>query len=251
MRGTDLTAIVRQPRSDVPAVTHVDWSARVQTVTRADHPAYYDVISSFAALTGCPVIVNTSFNVRGEPIVCTPDDAYRCFMRTEMDDLVLGDYLLKKEQQPPSSERKGHMEERHVEEHEEPRGGDVSGDVAFAEAVAAAFHRDFLPAVKRLGEEHAGLVWLGHGDARQASLWRDIGDEGGPQRIFGLPHELDASLPVPWHMAGAITRFWEPGPATDALREVLVKLLELSARHPQAETGASEEQVSHSMYVMY
>jgi carbamoyltransferase len=88
------------PRSDIPAVTHVDYSARVQTVQRADHPLYYDLISEFDRLTGCPVIVNTSFNVRGEPIVCTPSDAYRCFMRTSMDALAIGNFLLDRVDQP-------------------------------------------------------------------------------------------------------------------------------------------------------
>ena len=88
------------PRSDIPAVTHVDYSARIQTVRREDNPAYYDVIKAFQSLTGYPVVVNTSFNVRGEPIVNTPEEAYRCFMRTEMDYLVLGNFLLEKEAQP-------------------------------------------------------------------------------------------------------------------------------------------------------
>jgi carbamoyltransferase len=84
------------PRSDIPAVTHIDYSARVQTVERATNPDYYDLIAAFDRLTGCPVLVNTSFNVRGEPIVCTPADAYRCFMRTHIDYLVLGPFLLGK-----------------------------------------------------------------------------------------------------------------------------------------------------------
>jgi carbamoyltransferase len=84
------------PRSTIPAITHVDYSARVQTIRREDHSSYYDLIAAFYRLTGCPVLVNTSFNVRGEPIVCTPEDAYRCFMRTEMDYLVMGDVLLEK-----------------------------------------------------------------------------------------------------------------------------------------------------------
>ena len=88
------------PRSDIPAVTHVDYSARVQTVSRDTNPDYYDLIAEFDRMTGCPVIVNTSFNVRGEPIVCTPEDAYRCFMRTHIDYLVLGPYLLEKTAQP-------------------------------------------------------------------------------------------------------------------------------------------------------
>ncbi len=87
-------------RSEVPAVTHVDYSARIQTVDSETHPLYYDLIRRFREKTGCPLIINTSFNVRGEPIVCTPEEAYRCFMRTEMDYLVIGNYLLAKEQQP-------------------------------------------------------------------------------------------------------------------------------------------------------
>ena len=88
------------PRSTIPAVTHVDYSARIQTVRRDTNPLYYDIIDAFYRQTGCPVIVNTSFNVRGEPIVCTPEDAYRCFMRTNMDALVLENFVLLKEDQP-------------------------------------------------------------------------------------------------------------------------------------------------------
>jgi carbamoyltransferase len=88
------------PRSDIPAVTHVDYSARVQTVDRETNPRYHELITRFHALTGCPVVVNTSFNVRGEPIVCTPKDSWLCFMRTEMDALVVGSFVLRKEQQP-------------------------------------------------------------------------------------------------------------------------------------------------------
>jgi carbamoyltransferase len=88
------------PRSTIPAVTHVDYSARIQTVRRDTNPVYYDIIDAFYRKTGCPVIVNTSFNVRGEPIVCTPQDAYRCFMRTNMDVLVLEHYVLLKDDQP-------------------------------------------------------------------------------------------------------------------------------------------------------
>ena len=99
------------PRSDIPAITHVDYSARVQTVRREDNPCYYDVIKAFQSLTGYPVVVNTSFNVRGEPIVQSPEDAYRCFMRTEMDFLVLGSYLLDKKDQPQWQEEKDWREE--------------------------------------------------------------------------------------------------------------------------------------------
>jgi carbamoyltransferase len=91
--------LLNVPKSSVPAITHVDYSARVQTVSRARNPNYYDLIRTFESLTGCPLVVNTSFNVRGEPIVCTPLDAYRCFMRTHIDALVLGPFLVVKDEQ--------------------------------------------------------------------------------------------------------------------------------------------------------
>ena len=88
------------PRSKLPAVTHIDYSARVQTVSKETNPRFYNLINAFKKRTNCPLIVNTSFNVRGEPIVCTPQDAYRCFMRTEMDVLVLQNQVLYKFAQP-------------------------------------------------------------------------------------------------------------------------------------------------------
>ena len=86
-------------RSDIPAVTHVDHSARVQTVTPESNPAFHRLLSAFKAETDCGVLVNTSFNVRDEPIVCSPEDAYRCFMGTEMDALAIGNFLLRKTDQ--------------------------------------------------------------------------------------------------------------------------------------------------------
>ena len=91
---------LKSVRSEIPAVTHVDHSARVQTVRRETNPMFYDILTAFEELTGCPVLINTSFNIRGEPIVCSPQDAYRCFMRTQMDVLVLETFLLEKSRQP-------------------------------------------------------------------------------------------------------------------------------------------------------
>jgi carbamoyltransferase len=91
---------LNQKRSTIPAVTHVDYSARVQTVQEETNPQYFRLLQAFDQKTGCGVLVNTSFNVRGEPIVCSPDDAYRCFMRTEMDCLVIENFLLLKADQP-------------------------------------------------------------------------------------------------------------------------------------------------------
>jgi carbamoyltransferase len=97
VQGFDL---LREPRSTLPAVTHVDGSARIQTVAHPDNPLLYDLLLRFEEATGCGVLVNTSFNVRGEPVVCSPDDAYRCFMHTEMDYLVMGSFVMERAAQP-------------------------------------------------------------------------------------------------------------------------------------------------------
>ncbi len=100
----------RLPRSRIPAVTHVDYSARVQTVDSQRHPRLHHLLTRFFQITGCPVMINTSFNVRGEPMVCTPEDAYRCFLLTEMDGLVLGRHILRKEHQPRTPDEREQRE---------------------------------------------------------------------------------------------------------------------------------------------
>ena len=100
-----LVAPVREGKRVIPSVTHVDHSARIQSISREQNPLYYDLIREFDRRTGVPVIINTSFNVRGEPIVCRPEEAYRCLMRTEMDYLVMGSYLIAKKDQPPMEEK--------------------------------------------------------------------------------------------------------------------------------------------------
>jgi carbamoyltransferase len=105
--GDDFLARLKTPRSTLPAITHVDYSARIQTVAAEDNPRFHQLLSEFEKNTNCPLLVNTSFNVRGEPPVCTPEEAFRCFMRTEMDYLVLGNFLLDKLQQNPANVVKG------------------------------------------------------------------------------------------------------------------------------------------------
>jgi carbamoyltransferase len=101
----DMLPVINTPRSDVPAITHIDYSARVQTIHAEDNPEFHAVVKAFEEMTGCGVVVNTSFNVRGEPIVCSPKDAYTCFMRTEIDLLVLEDCVLWKNEQPEFRDR--------------------------------------------------------------------------------------------------------------------------------------------------
>ena len=98
-------------RSEIPAVTHVDYSSRIQTVHKETNYKYHKLISLFEEKTSCPMVVNTSFNVRGEPIVCTPEDSYRCFMRTEMDVLAIGNYVLLKNEQSNFKDKKNWQEE--------------------------------------------------------------------------------------------------------------------------------------------
>jgi carbamoyltransferase len=93
--------LLKQPRSVVPAITHVDYSARLQTLTKERNGMFYEVVKAFYERTGCPIVINTSFNIRGEPIVCLPEEAYRCFMLTDMDALVVGHFILLREKQPP------------------------------------------------------------------------------------------------------------------------------------------------------
>jgi carbamoyltransferase len=102
---------VNRPRSDIPAITHVDYSARIQSVASQTNPRYHEIIKAFQDLTDYGIIINTSFNVRGEPIVCTPEDAYRCFMRTQMDNLVMGNLVLTKSEQPPWEEEETWQQE--------------------------------------------------------------------------------------------------------------------------------------------
>src|SRR5205823_13099137 len=97
---------LKQIRSTLPAITHVDYSARIQTVTREQNARLYALLERFKRRTGCAVLVNTSFNVRGEPMVCSPDDAYRCFVNTEMDYLVMGNFVIDRLAQPARAERR-------------------------------------------------------------------------------------------------------------------------------------------------
>ena len=177
-------SVVRQERSDIPAVTHVDYSARVQTIRREDHPAYYELIRAFEEKTGCAVIINTSFNVNGEPIVCTPYDAYRCFMRTEMDALILGNFLLIKTEQPQWTEAK-----RQIAEHDDALEQAVNN--RFIKALRRIYVNEFLPIASSLRKQ--GLVQVSTAFERVPSTWQDFTADQSPESIFPIPAAIDAS----------------------------------------------------------
>ena len=239
----DLLPVVRRLRSDIPAVTHVDYSARIQTVRREDHPEYYDLIDAFRQKTGYAVIVNTSFNVRGEPIVCTPQDAYRCFMRTDMDVLALGNFILLKNSQPAWPEGTGEGLENE----------DISPVVAesYPDELVAKLHKlfddAFWPSAVQCKESESVLV-----DPRfrkTSTTWADIDEPCDLRSLFPLPSEFDSMKPDPVRFAASLTQTWSEGVAAEGLRPVIAKLIKVGLDYPlEAEAF---EQVSESVYVMF
>src|SRR5579872_4517533 len=232
----DLLPIVRQARSDLPAITHVDYSARIQTVVREDHPVYYDLIREFEHQTGCAVIVNTSFNVRGEPIVCTPEDAYRCFMRTEMNVLALGNYILLKQEQPAWPEDKAEgLESEDASKSEPSRHPE-----GLLRDLRRIFQKRFLPlsAVMR----QRGEVGVDTTFRKAPTQWSEISGPASGKETFEYPAALQETTPNPKRFAQALS-------SSEALRPLLEELIELGLRYPAEE--ALEEEVSESVYVMF
>jgi len=238
--GDDLLQIVRQQRSDIPAVTHVDYSARIQTIREEDHPAYYDLIKHFEERTGCAVVVNTSFNVRGEPIVCTPYDAYRCFMRTDMDVLMLGNCLLTKSGQPNWPETKGHLEKKDAAVRMKFPMGLIRG-------LRRIYAKEFVPASIALGERRVDRIFSPINE--RSSTWENPNIDQSPKAIFSIPGAMDSAVPNAEIMARALTESWVAGPVTEALRPVLVSLVKLGHRYQATEL--QDEDVSDSVYVMF
>ncbi len=238
-RTTDMDAydIVRRPRSDVPAITHIDYSARIQTIARPDHPEYYDVVAAFGDRTSTPLVVNTSFNVRGEPIVCTPYHAYSCFMRTEMDVLVMGNHVLYKAAQPGWHEAMGHIEENDE--------SDVAVDeTPLVTAVREAFHTDFVPAMARL--RGMGIATDRIHTRPSGSTWIDVEQR---QHDFRIPTSLLLAGRSAAQRARDICSFWQVGTVTERLEPVVERLLEIGDAN--VKTSTSDPTVSENIYVLY
>lgn len=216
----DVHELVKAKRSDVPAITHVDYSARVQTVGEASDTDFREVIRAFRDITGCSLVVNTSFNVRGEPIVLTPSDAYRCFMKTDMDLLVMGNHLLVKEEQP----------EDVLFEREPICQGTVWPD-EFLSQVDAMFEV-FLANMPQFDMPVGGAG---------ASMWSQC-------QASSHPKELQADDGEAVQLAEDITRDWASADLQRVTRMVLARLLELGA-----DLGSRElsEEVSDQAYVMF
>jgi carbamoyltransferase len=231
--------VVKRPRSSIPAVTHVDYTARVQTVTREYHAELHGLIEEFRARTGCGLVVNTSFNVNGEPIVCTPEDAYRCFMSTDMDALVLGNVLLQKADQPVKS----HLPDRGTKV--SPAVG-TSYSAELLEAMKVVYSETYLPAARLLPA--AVKQWDHGGDA---TMWRN--HPSSADGAFEIPAALLDDTGHPDEIARAVLSQWQPGPVTDAMESVVIELMTLRRDHlPFPEAGGEvAATVPGSAYVMY
>jgi carbamoyltransferase len=239
----DLLPIVRQIRSDIPAVTHVDYSARIQTVYRDDHPVYYDLIRCFEEKTGYGVIVNTSFNVRGEPIVCTPADAYRCFMRTEMNVLNMGRFVLLREEQPPWPEGRGEGLES-----EDAEDRSVSGERdELSSKLGTIFRESFVPLADQLAKK--GKLKIAPAFQRLPSMWTPVDSSLTKSGLFELPAIFAETDPDPAEFAKAVASYWDPTAQDASTLKLLERLVSLGLEYPPE--GNLEEEVSESIYVMF
>jgi carbamoyltransferase len=237
----DLLPVVRRVRSDIPAVTHVDYSARIQTIRRDHHPEFYDLVAEFERQTGCAVVVNTSFNVRGEPIVCTPQDAYRCFMRTEMDVLALEHYILLKEEQPVWPEGKAEG----LEAEDVTMAASETEPEELLKELSALFQRDFWPAAEKL--KASGHVHVKEEFRKVPTMWEDACEPADLAPVFELGQALQTEDPN--EFAAVLTGAWLHREAAAMLKPVLVKLIKAGLKYPVS--VELDEQVSESVYVMF
>jgi carbamoyltransferase len=240
----DMLEIVKQPRSDISAITHVDFSARIQTVSRELSSEYYRLIKNFKDKTTCAVVVNTSFNVRGEPIVCTPADAYRCFMRTEMNILAIGNFVLIKEEQPEWPEGKGVGLE------------DEKNDVVttksiynrrFLEKLRLMHKEEFIPLVEKL--KLKGKLKISHSVTCQSSSWMDYNEPSDIKKIFEYGAAMLDRTKGPERLAEEIVAVWQHKDDVPEMKPILLKLLVLGLEFP-AKLNLDED-VPDSVYAMF
>lgn len=213
--SSNLLNSVHEPRSNVPAVTDGNYSALVQTVERRHHPLYYDFIKKFEEKTGYSIIANISFNIHGEPVVCTPFDAYRCFMLTKIDVLIMGNYMLFKKDQPNWQECKKH---RKVD-------GAPMQDTPFLQELHKLYEQKFLPL--SLSLQSANEIEIRQIFKTAPSQWKTFVHL---PLSFKTPTKMNCEKQNPGRMANTITSHWHPGPITKNFNPILANLLKLGAR---------------------
>lgn len=238
----DMLPVVKEPRSDIPAITHVDFSARVQTVRKEFAPEYYELIKTFKKKTGCSVIVNTSFNVRGEPIVCTPADAYRCFMRTEMNVLALGNFILLKEDQPEWPEGKGVGLESVKSDSETT----LQYNIDFLKELKSVYKSDFQEILSGIDND-ALKIKLSSTDAQTA--WKDVIEPENLKLYFEFNPAMLKNNIAAEDFAEAVMSSWQYKEEAVKLLPIMQKLIKLGMKYPV--NLDFEEDIPDSVYAMF
>ena len=230
----NMLQVVRQPKSDIPAVTHVDYSARIHTIERDDHKKFYDLIKAFEDLTGYGIIVNTSFNVRGEPIVNSPMDAYRCFMNTEMDILILENYFIFKEEKSKINEERNLLKNINKEKNKD-------GSNILKKKLSRIYRKNFISTSKKIEK-----IFI---ENNNKSHWINYNDQVDHDKIFCIFPDLDDTDPDPKKIAKSIVKSWRNNSFGVILEPILFKLSSLATKYPSAEEDNST--ISEKIYEMF
>ena len=223
----DMLKIVRQARSEIPAVTHVDYSARVQTVDKKLNYKFHEIIEEFDNQTGCPLVINTSFNVRGEPIVNSPVDAYRCFMNTNMDILVLENFILEKNEQNNLVLKNWNIPKKNLRKKINKKD--------FLSNELSAIYSKIKKIDSNFNFEEKG--WKNHSDS-------------GLRKIFEIPKALDDQNYDPTNMTEEIIKYWNNKNFARETSNIIIDLLKLSKKYKTNQLKFDEE-VSDTMYEMF
>ena len=228
--------IIKQPRSDIPAVTHIDYSARVQTVEKEYHKKFYEIIKSFEDLTGCAVIINTSFNVRGEPIVNSPMDAFACFMDTEMDILLLEDFILHKKNQKKEKykKRKNNLINNYTYK-----------DNKIINKKLKKLYKNYLIINDKIKNKIFENV-----KNNKDSCWSDSNNSKSLDEIFLIEKDLDTKISVPQKMTKSIIKSWKHENLREIFEPLLVNLLVMANKLP-TEGQNINDKVSDTIYEMF
>jgi len=226
VKTDDMLQIVKEIRSEVPAITHIDYSARVQTVDQSYNKKFYQIIKEFENQSNCPLVINTSFNVRGEPIVNSPLDAFKCFMNTNMDILVIEDFIIEKEKQSENDIKKWKFiidEEKTTKE---------------------KFYFS-----KELSEIYSNVKKIKVNDNISSKGWCNYIEESN-SKIFEIPDELDKKNYQPSQMCDEIIEYWKDKKFANDMRGIILELLELSKKYKNKKIQMTEK-ISENMYEMF
>ena len=223
----NMLKIVKKPKSDIPAITHVNYSARIQTIEKDDHKKYYDLIKSFETKTKYGIIINTSFNIRGEPIVNTPYDAYKCFMNTEMDILFLEDHYLIKEDQKKEKKEKKLIKKKIPKEDKKLKT--KLNNLYFNKLNSLTYNSKKFDTKK--------------------SLWEDYNNKFNIKNIFEIPEELMKESVNEEEFTNAMLNYWKKNSLSKNLKPMIIDLIKLSKKYPIDEEF--EESVSDKIYEMF